>query len=264
MNTLEIIREMRADPALAEELRAVVLDEELRRLPESLRELVEVSKRHEQRLDGIDAHLVSLDRSVAELVEVTKAHEQSLAELVEVSKRHDAHLVSLDRSVAELVEVSKRHDEHLVALDRRVGRLTGSDFEAQWCKKAPAYLGSRGFRKVRYVEVADVADLADGLFDDEARDDLLAADGVHSAVSKADGKSVYVVCEVSSRIHRDDVSRALRRAGHIARLGEAEGVACVAGASIDDLAAAEAETAGVIVVTPAAWAGYEDLEEDTS
>ena len=229
MNTLEIIREMRADPALAEELRAVVLDEELRRLPESLRELVEVSKRHEQRLDGIDAHLVSLDRSVA-----------------------------------ELVEVSKRHDEHLVALDRRVGRLTGSDFEAQWCKKAPAYLGSRGFRKVRYVEVADVADLADGLFDDEARDDLLAADGVHSAVSKADGKSVYVVCEVSSRIHRDDVSRALRRAGHIARLGEAEGVACVAGASIDDLAAAEAETAGVIVVTPAAWAGYEDLEEDTS
>ena len=243
MNTLEIIREMRADPALAEELRAVVLDEELRRLPESLRELVEVSKRHEQRLDGIDAHLVSLDRSVAELVEVTKAHEQSLA---------------------ELVEVSKRHDEHLVALDRRVGRLTGSDFEAQWCKKAPAYLGSRGFRKVRYVEVADVADLLDGLCDDEAREDLLAADGVHSAVRKADGKSVYVVCEVSSRIHRDDVSRALARAGHIARLGGPEGVACVAGASIDDLAAQEALTGGVIVVIPPAWADYEDPEEDAS
>ncbi len=234
---------MRSDPALAEELRAVVLDEELRRLPEAVRELVEVSKRH-------DEHLAELDRNVAELVEVSKRHDEHLAELVEVSKRHDKRLDGIDA--------------HLVRLDRRVGRLTGSDFEAQWCKKAPAYLGSRGFRKVRYVEVADVADLLDGLCDDEAREDLLAADGVHSAVRKADGKSVYVVCEVSSRIHRDDVSRALARAGHIARLGGPEGVACVAGASIDDLAAQEALTGGVIVVIPPAWADYEDPEEDAS
>ena len=61
MNTLEIITEMRQNPSLAEELRAVVLSERLLELPEKvasmddkLEKLIEISKRHESRLSRIE------------------------------------------------------------------------------------------------------------------------------------------------------------------------------------------------------------------
>ncbi len=80
MNTLEIIEEMRINPALASELRAVLLSEELLSLPE---------------------RMLAMERTLAELVEISKRHENTLAELVEISKRHDGRLGNISGNIYE-------------------------------------------------------------------------------------------------------------------------------------------------------------------
>ncbi|MHB8263655.1 MAG: hypothetical protein ACYDGY_07895 [Acidimicrobiales bacterium] len=196
MNTLEIIREMRQDPALAEELRAVVLSRELLKLPEVVAEL---------------------SKTVAEL----------------------------SKTVAYLLEVVKRHEDDL-------GQLKGFGFETKWNRDGTAYLGSRGFRKARLIVKDDLAELVDDA-PDEVRDDVMLADAVHSATRKDDGSLVYIVAEVSVRMHRDDVERANRRAGALSSFTGKDCVAVVVGASIDTPADDLAKQYGVIVVIPKGW-----------
>ncbi len=87
MNTLEIIREMRADPALAEELRAVVLDEELRRLPEIVKRLAESTEAFQASTEAFQA-----------------STEARLTELAEAQKRTDATVGKLATAVGKLGE----------------------------------------------------------------------------------------------------------------------------------------------------------------
>ncbi len=71
MDTLEIIRQMKADPALAEEMRAVILDEELRRLPEVVRELADSVKAFQasviSKFDKLDGRMDRLDGHISNL-----------------------------------------------------------------------------------------------------------------------------------------------------------------------------------------------------
>ena len=224
MNTLEIIQEMRANPALAEELRAVLLSRGLLELPELVREIARLAERHDERLNAIDERLA----------------------------RHEERLNDIDERLARLVEITQRHDV-------QIARLVGSDLESRWRRDAAAYLGSRGLRRVRFVDTADLSDTLDellvpGKLSDEERQDILVADAVHVAVRSGDGVAVYVVTEVSSRVHRHDVERAARRAR---LLEQALNVSCmpmVAGMSIDELADAAARESGVTVVLPSSWA----------
>ncbi|MCL4449175.1 MAG: hypothetical protein M1483_00570 [Actinobacteria bacterium] len=146
MNTLEIITEMRQNPSLAAELRAVVLSERLLELPEKvasmddkLEKLIEISKRHESRLSRIEKIAERHETTLAELVEVSKRHESrlsriekiaerheaTLAELVEISKRHESRLDRIEKiaerheaTLAELVEISKRHESRLSRIEK--------------------------------------------------------------------------------------------------------------------------------------------------
>ena len=51
MDTLEIIRQMRSDPALAEEMRAIILDDEIRSLPAVVNRLA----------DSVEAFRISVE-----------------------------------------------------------------------------------------------------------------------------------------------------------------------------------------------------------
>ncbi|NNN20682.1 MAG: hypothetical protein HKL80_01595, partial [Acidimicrobiales bacterium] len=96
MNTLQIIEEMNANPALAEDLRTVVLSRELLAIPasissidERLDKLVQISEKHETRLDSIDERLVRL---------------------AEISEKHETRLDSIDERLVRLAEISEKHE----------------------------------------------------------------------------------------------------------------------------------------------------------
>jgi cell division septum initiation protein DivIVA len=189
-----------------------------------------------------------LEKTVAELVETVKRHEDTLtrlektvAELVEAQK-------NTDRIVAELVEAQKNTDKKV----DRLGGLWGGHFETKWREDGTSYLGSQGFRRVRLVSKDALDDLLDEA-DDAVHDDIRLADAVHSAIRKDTGVQVYVVTEVSSRIHKDDVERALRRAALLHEQLDTECLAAVAGASIDDTAESLATEANAMVVMPGEW-----------
>ncbi|MHB8262939.1 MAG: hypothetical protein ACYDGY_04215 [Acidimicrobiales bacterium] len=138
MDTLEIIREMQRDEALRASLQAVLLDDEVRDLPNqvrlltanvdqlvevqkkteiSLAELVELSRQHgdtfQQHGDTFQQHgdaLTRLENTVAELTEAQKATDATVKELAESSKRHEDTLNRLEKTVAELTEAQKATD----------------------------------------------------------------------------------------------------------------------------------------------------------
>ncbi len=209
LNTLEIIQEMRANPAVAEELRAVLMSRGVLELPELVGEMARSSQRHEERLNDIDVRL------------------------------------------ARLVEVAQRRDV-------QIARLVGSDLEARWRRDATAYLGSRGLRKIRLLDKADLSDLLDellvtGSLSDAERQEILVADAVHSALRRGDGAAVYVVTEVSSRVHQHDIERAVRRARLLEQALKVSCIPAVAGMSIDDPAETAAQEGGVTIVLPSSW-----------
>ena len=139
-------------PEWREELRQLVLTEELLKLPELVHELTEAHKRSEARLAGVEERLTRIEQSIAELVEITKQHEErlagveerlakvearlegveerltrleeSVAQLVEVQKQHEERLTRLEESVAQLVEVQKQHEERLAKVEQSIIELT--------------------------------------------------------------------------------------------------------------------------------------------
>ncbi len=217
MNTLEIIEEMRINPALASELRAVLLSEELLSLPE---------------------RMLAMENTLAELVEISKRHENTLAELVEISKRHE-------NTLAELVEISKRHDG-------RLGNISGNIYEERCRRYAVPVLSriSGGLRSIHLLDRAELADRLDDLIDAgkmdfDTREDILLADIVATAKRRSDGEELWIVAEASVTLGASDVRRAKRRA---AALGTAMGVNCLA-AVISDIVPETLDLTGVDLIT---------------
>ncbi|NNN22688.1 MAG: hypothetical protein HKL80_11890, partial [Acidimicrobiales bacterium] len=184
----------------------------------------EISEKHETRLDSIDERLVRL-------AEISEKHETMLAELVEVIKHHDDKLAY----------------------------LVGSDFENQWYRNAAAFLSRSGLRKFKIVEKSELADLLFDLIDDgslslDDRSDILNADSIATAVRSSDSSKIYIVVEIASRIHIDDIDRVTRRAGLLERAASIPCEKIVAGASIDAKAYELAQELNVAVITPQEWA----------
>ena len=238
MNTLEIIEEMRINPALASELRAVLLSEELLSLPE---------------------RMLAMERTLAELVEISKRHENTLAELVEISKRHENTLARHENTLAELVEISKRHENTLAELveiskrhDGRLGNISGNIYEERCRRYAVPVLSriSGGLRSIHLLDRAELADRLDDLIDAgkmdfDTREDILLADIVATAKRRSDGEELWIVAEASVTLGASDVRRAKRRA---AALGTAMGVNCLA-AVISDIVPETLDLTGVDLIT---------------
>ncbi|MCL5948519.1 MAG: hypothetical protein M1420_05100 [Actinobacteria bacterium] len=272
MDTLEIIRELEHDDALRAALRAVILGDELLSLPDQMRlltaevqKLTEAQERTERaqlRTDETVRGLVETVKGLTEAQERTDARVDKLVEavdrLTEAQERTDARVDKLVEAVDRLTEAQERTDARVDKLDSRLGRLEGGHFESKWEKDGTSYLGSRGFRRGSVVDKNTLANLLDdavdaGALDSDIRNDILLVDAVHSAIDKKSSTTVYIATEVSSRIHVEDVERAIRRSASLETATGVRSKACVAGASIDDIARSIAEKNNVIIVLPSEW-----------
>jgi prefoldin subunit 5 len=231
-------------PQWRQELRRLVLTDELLDLPRVVRELsdriaelVEAQKRAEARLDRVEARLDRIDQQIAELVEAQKRTDEKIAELVEAQKRTDEKIAELveaqkrtDEKIAELVEAQNRTEgvvAELVISQRQmsedIGTLKGFAIEQSFRARPLAWYG-KILRRPHVLTDEELADLLEpalerGLLTDEQFRDLSLADAVVSGRLKTDDQPVYLIVEVSWGVGESDLRRAMRRAEYLAKAG---------------------------------------------
>ncbi len=212
MDTLEIIRQIEADPALAAQLRAVLLgDQRLHKIEDRLDKLVEVSERHEETLARLVEVSERHEETLARLVEVSERHEETLARLVEVSERHEETLVRHEETLARLVEVSERHEETLVRHGNDLAELRGSDYERRMRDDPGLYLGEH-VQRIHQIRGDDLDAFLDNLQDrngltSEDRRRIRRTDFVAEARTVSANEKVTVVGEISATVHANDIER---------------------------------------------------------
>jgi len=193
----ELVRLLREHPGWREELRMLLLTQELLELPAVVRELAEAVK------------------GVADRGDRLEATQQQMA-----------------ATLQGVLEVQRQLAARMDRLESDVGDLKGSMLEQHYRTHAYAYFG-RLLRRVRVLEFREVADLLEERLPPDERAQVLLADvvliGQFPAVPQL--TELWVVVEVSSRIDRTDVQRAAQRAELLRRAGY-RAVATVAGRQV--------------------------------
>ena len=214
------------------ETRVQELAEAQKQTQAEVRALAEAQRRSEGRLDRLEATVAELveaqkqiQAEVRALAEAQKRTEAQVAELAEAQRRTEERMnAEFERvwaainKLTEQVEKLTKSVEHLrneqKAMNVRLGALSGWYAELIFRDRAPAYLGTRGFLRVRVVPkqkwVRHLEDAYEaGQLSTEEWQDMLEADAIVQA--RKDGEIVYLVTEVSYTVSEHDVERAVRR-----------------------------------------------------
>lgn len=183
MDTLEIIRQLRADPALADELRAVLLSQEFLQLPE--------------RIGRVELELTELRRELVEM---------------------DARLTSrLDAVEGRLDAVEGRldvGDRRLQNLEDGVSALKGDDLERKVKDNPRRYLG----RVLEGAVLVSPDDFDLSALDADEEQHLRDGDVIVRGRSGRSGPEVVALVETAWVAHQDDLDKATRRALLLARV----------------------------------------------
>ena len=227
MDTLEIIRQMRSDPALAEEMRAIILDDEIRSLPavvnrlansvEAFRISVEAFRiSTEKRLDALEKATAENSKAIAEN---SKAIAENSMEIKSQGKR-------LDRMDGELQEINFRDNVENILYE---------------CIDSAKLISKK--------EIDQLIAKAEQSIQNEARKRLFKADAV--VVGKERNKTssrVYGVVEVSSTVGVDDVTRGKRGADLLVSVGS-RAIAVVVGREITREAQLSCENGDAVFIS---------------
>ena len=226
----DLIRLLEERPEWREELRRLLLTQEVLELPALVRQIGE---------------------QISQLTEAQRRTEQRVEELAEAQRRTEQRLHRLERVVEELAQAQRRTEEILQSLIRDVGTFKGISMEWRYRERPYAYFGSliRRARTLPDPEWAKIVERGEeeGVLTQEEAEELRWVNAVIHGRSREDGQEVYLVVEMSWGIGIEDVQRASKRANLLARLGlRAKPV--VAGAYIRPEAREWAQSLGVLEV----------------
>jgi hypothetical protein len=174
------------------ELRRMIVGNDLEALPALVRDLVEAQRSADERLTRLE----------------TAVHE--LRESVFV----------LQQSIGELVELQRRNEQRLSQIEGKLGEHGGWILEMRFRDRAAAYMG-RWLRRTKVVDFNDLIEEAESHLTAEETDELLNIDVVLRGRPKGipEGAELWLAVEVSSVVDREDVARAIHRAGLLRRTG---------------------------------------------
>jgi hypothetical protein len=126
----DLIRILKEHPEWRDELRRVLLTEELLQLPDLVRELVEIQRQQSQELAQIRATLSEVVQIQRQHSEMLAQHSQAIAQLAEAQRRTDERLEQLAEAqrrtedrLEQLAEAQRRTDERLEQLAGEVRAL---------------------------------------------------------------------------------------------------------------------------------------------
>jgi hypothetical protein len=195
----DLIRFLRDHPDWREELRALLLTQELLTLPALVRELTETVAHLADRMD-------QLAETVAHLAEGQQR-------LTEGQERLTARVDQLTEGQQRLTEGQQRLTEGQQRLEVQMGEVRGWTLEQRYRTHAPAYFG-RLLRQVQPVDIGRLAEvLRERLAEQELAEVLLADLILTGRLPTPPGPpEIWVVLEVSATVDRGDVERAQRRA----------------------------------------------------
>lgn len=223
----DLVRLLREHPEWREDLRRMVLAEELWQLPGFVQELANQTRLLAEAQRATEARLETLTARVEALAEAQRSTEQQLSRL---AGSMEYRFQQVTESLDWLLERS---------LEERVR------------ERAAAYFG-KVFCELRVLANSEVDELLETAFKEgtitwEERQDVLEADVIARGRLRSTGEEAYLVAEVSRRVEAGDVQRAYRRAGRLQKV-TGRAVAAVTGASIVAEARELAETLGVLPV----------------
>jgi uncharacterized protein YoxC len=209
----DLVRLLREHPDWREELRALLLTQELLTLPVIVRELAEGQGRLTETVAQLTMRLDQLTTRVDQLTETVA---QLTMRLDQLTTRVD----QLTETVAQLAEEERRMAEEQWRLTEgqqrfevQMGQMRGWFLEERYRTHAPAYFG-RFLRQVQPVQFGRLADalrerLAEGELAEVLLSDLILTGRLPTP---GPSQAIWVVLEVSTTVDRRDVERAQRRA----------------------------------------------------
>ncbi len=219
--------------------------------------LEQVTQQLTEAVAALTGRVDRLEQAVAELAEAQRRTEEELRQLAEAQARTEERLSRLEQVTQELVEVQHRFEERLTRLERRVGKLEGRDLERYYRERAAAIFGRAGFRRCRVLAIDRISDMAyeweeKGLITPEERQRLQDTDLIVTA--RRDDREVWLAVEVSVKVDKYDVERAVESARIIGKVApEADSLAVVAGEDLTRGAEASARSHGVVFFTNGRW-----------
>ncbi len=187
----KLVELLREHPEWKEQLRAVLLSEELLRLPTMVSELVGA-------LRQVQGTVRELAEAQARSEQRLTRLEQAVADLAEAQRRTEERVTRLEQATERLAEAQRRTDQHVAALARQVGSLAnivGTDMEEDASDVLRHVLRQKGWKLLR-----DPFPLSlDGEID------------VAAPVEDPTGQRLWIVVEVKLRMRRKEVYRWQRR-----------------------------------------------------
>jgi cell division protein FtsB len=271
----DLLKALKEKPEWLEELRRIILTEELIALPQRFHTFVEHEfKPLKQKVDKIEQDVAVLKEDVAILkkdVAILKEDVAVLKEDVAVLKKDVAVLKEdvavlkkdvavLKKDVAVLKEdvaVLKQDvailKHEIKVLKDDVANLKGDNFERKVREKAPAYFG-RLIKRCRTMSLEDLADYLEeavekGIITEEEKNSALNIDVVVTGFLKTDkDKRVVLAGEVSVKVDRIDVERAYERASVIGKALGLPAIAVVIGEEETEGALTRADELGVVLI----------------
>jgi len=232
----DLIRLLREHPDWREELRALLLTQELLTLPTLVRELAETVAHLADRMDQLTqavAHLtVRLDQLTArvdQLAEMVAHLAEEQQRLAEEQRRMAEEQGRLAEEQGRMAEEKQRLTEGQQRFEVQMGEMRGWFLEERYRTHAPAYFG-RFLRQVQPVHIGRLADaLRERLPEGELAEVLLADLILTGRLPTPPGPAeIWVVLEVSATVDRGDVEQAQRRAA-VLRQARYPAVAVAAG-----------------------------------
>jgi cell division protein FtsB len=233
----DLVRLLREHPDWREELRALLLTQELLTLPIFVREL---AAGQERLIETVAQLTVRLDQLTARMDQLT------------------ARMDQLTETVAQLAEEQRRLTGGQQRFEVQMAEMRGWFLEERYRTHAPAYFG-RLLRQVQPVHMGRLADALKERLAERELAEVLLADLILTGrlPTPAGPLAIWIVVEVSTTVDRRDVERAQRRAG-LLRQARYPAVAVAGGREATAGARQEASETGVALLLDGRIDGWQD------
>jgi hypothetical protein len=209
----DLVRILEERPEWRNELRRLILTDQLLALPEQLAELRAYT---EQRFQDLAAAQQRTEERLTALAAAQQRTEERLTALAAAQQSTQEQLVTVSTQLAGLIQVVR-------TLTTDVGELKGRSLEGEYRTKVYAYFG-RIVRRAHALAPDELTTLLEdaidsGVLSEAQADDVSLADVIVRGRLRRDGAEVFLVVEVSSGVGLHDVERAIRRAALLAHTG---------------------------------------------
>ena len=221
MTIQDVITWIKEDPEAKEELRRILLTEELLNLPQRFDRLVKLVEQNTQAIERNSRIAEQNSRDIARLYElaeqnsrIAEQNSRDIARLYELAERNSREIIKLVGDIGNLVKVVEQQGQY-------IGALRGFALEATLQGRAISLLSGRlRLRRGRVMrgpvmleinhQFEDAVDAAtdSGVITEEQNRRIFNTDLVARAIDSATGDVVYVAAEASYTIEPPDIQRA--------------------------------------------------------